>query len=347
MKDRPDLLLHLMELKSRVEETELLVRGALQEPPPGEAKGLGLEYGEAVGAAAHQLVAGYSSDFISINGEDGTYLFVSPGSRPLTGWSPSDLVGKNIYDFLHGQDVRGLADNGHDRQPTTIRMRCKDGSYRWVEVTSKLHMGPDGVRKVVSVMRDVSERERLLRKLEVANAQLTEMAATDELTGVANRRAFNERLKYLILEARRGRELSMILCDVDNFKMFNDRHGHPAGDEVLFIVAQKLQETCRKVDMVARYGGEEFAVLLPGTSSHGACILAERIRSMVSKIPSTYEQVTVSVGVCSYSQDVKSGKELLAGADRALYDAKNNGRNRIEVFVPGRSLKLVDDATGI
>lgn len=293
---------------------------------------------DPVGAAAYQLIADYATDFISIHSATGVFVFASPASMRMLGYRPDELIGANVYDYFHEDDLEAVVRNHAigmnlvEGPPITYRIKCKGDNFRWVETTSKVHETHNGTKKIISITRDVSERERLMHELEAANAQLLEMASTDVLTGIANRRVFNDRLDYLIMESERGRDLSLIICDIDHFKVFNDRHGHPAGDEIIHLVAQKLKETCRNVDLVARYGGEEFAILLPGTGLRGAKILAERARDLVKSIVSSYEQVTMSFGVCSMGTEIRSAQSLISGADKALYRAKAAGRDRVELF---------------
>jgi len=293
---------------------------------------------DPIGAAAYQLIADYATDFISVCSSAGVYMFASPASKRMLGYRPDELIGKSAYDFLHEEDLSAVMHNHRtgldtgEAPPATYRVRCKNGKYRWVETTSRIHATHGGTLKIISITSDVSERERLMHQLEVANTQLLELASTDELTGIANRRAFNERLGYLILESDRGRDLSLVICDIDHFKVFNDRYGHPAGDEVIHLVAKKLSETCREIDMVARYGGEEFAVLLPGTDVRGARILADRARLLIKGIVSSYEPVSMSFGICAMGVNIKSAQALVSGADKALYRAKSAGRDRVEIY---------------
>lgn len=167
--------------------------------------------------------------------------------------------------------------------------------------------------------------------------QLRALAASDGLTGLANRRVFFERLEAEILRSRRYEHgLALLLLDVDHFKKINDRFGHPAGDEVLRRVARTLAGLARETDLVARYGGEEFAVLLPSTDEAGGRHVAERARSGVAELVITWEEhpvaVRVSVGVTALEGEEDTAEALVARADQALYAAKQAGRDRVVAF---------------
>lgn len=169
-------------------------------------------------------------------------------------------------------------------------------------------------------------------ELESANARLEVEAATDGLTGLKNRRIFQERLaEEFERNLRYKAPLSLILLDVDYFKKFNDSFGHPAGDAVLKRVGAILINAARVTDCVARYGGEEFALLLPETDADGAGIIAERIRKLVEDNPWEHRAVTVSVGVCTVNPAVPTAAALLEAADKALYASKRDGRNRVTI----------------
>jgi len=187
--------------------------------------------------------------------------------------------------------------------------------------------------------RDVAFRQlaALKTQLELKNAELERVAAHDGLTGLANRRRFDESLEMELRRALRDRtELSLILADVDHFKRFNDRYGHVAGDECLRRVADGLRACARRAtDVAARYGGEEFAVLLPSTPREAACSLAEAMRRRVADLAVPHEasdvasHVTLSLGVASMRPGVViSSADLIEWADRGLYLAKRSGRNR-------------------
>ncbi|HKC61370.1 MAG TPA: diguanylate cyclase [Myxococcales bacterium] len=161
------------------------------------------------------------------------------------------------------------------------------------------------------------------------------LATTDGLTGLLNRRTLATQLVARVREAQRYRRpLSLLLIDVDHFKKVNDTHGHPAGDAVLRGVAAVARAQARETDLVARYGGEELAVVLPETDAAGARAIAERLRAAVESTAHASDQgalrVTVSVGVATWPGGGQNGDELLTTADRALYRAKQTGRNRVE-----------------
>lgn len=179
--------------------------------------------------------------------------------------------------------------------------------------------------------------QKLYRELEVANQQLERQASLDGLTQVANRRRFDSYLKQEWSRMmRENAPLSMILCDIDFFKLYNDSYGHLAGDRCLQQVAQRLREAVRRsADLVARYGGEEFAVILPHTPPAGALTVAEQIRKQVKGLNIAHRQsrvcstVTLSVGVATMIPTCKHTPETLVGAaDEALYRAKELGRDR-------------------
>jgi len=167
--------------------------------------------------------------------------------------------------------------------------------------------------------------------LAIENARLYEtvlrQADLDPLTQLCNHGAFQRALMETLAHAERNRQTaSLLLLDMDHFKEYNDRVGHLDGDQALKTVGQILKETARAQDHVARYGGEEFAIVLPNTSKVNALKLAERIRLTMDSIPLA---LTLSAGVATFPQDAKEPKDLLKSADKALYEAKRLGRNRV------------------
>jgi diguanylate cyclase (GGDEF)-like protein len=162
-------------------------------------------------------------------------------------------------------------------------------------------------------------------------AERERLAAIDGLTGLANRREFDQALSREVNRAERTHEpLSLVVFDVDHFKIINDTRGHLAGDEVLRAIAQVLAGAVREMDLVARYGGEEFAVILPRCDQHDAIRVIERITAMTRQRPDL-EGVTLSSGLATIPFNAADGISLVAAADEALYESKRSGRNRYSV----------------
>jgi diguanylate cyclase (GGDEF)-like protein len=177
----------------------------------------------------------------------------------------------------------------------------------------------------------------LSRRLEAAEARIRELAITDDLTGLRNRRYVAQRLGDELARGHRyGETVSCVLFDVDGFKRVNDTHGHDAGDAVLRAVSAAAQTECRQPDVLGRWGGEEFLLVLPRTGAAGAAAIAARVREIVEAVRVTHGGlalgVTASFGVATAAPDGEEGIEgILKRADAALYRAKGGGRNRVEV----------------
>jgi diguanylate cyclase (GGDEF)-like protein/PAS domain S-box-containing protein len=273
---------------------------------------------------------------------EGRRSYVSPASKRLLGYDPAELLGSSVMETIYAEDrptleaaFRKLRTGECKEVTTSFRCTHRDGSVIWIEAALRIAEDPltgrpDGI---VAVSRDITERKRL-------ETQLTELARTDGLTELANRRTFDE---ALVLEVRRASRqstaLSLILIDVDRFKLYNDTFGHPAGDECLRAVAGALDAVVgRPGDLVARYGGEEFVLLLPATDASSAMVVAEKARAAIEAlaIPHGANQpsgiVTISVGVATgISTPAAGGIDqgwLVQAADAALYRAKSEGRNR-------------------
>jgi two-component system cell cycle response regulator len=194
---------------------------------------------------------------------------------------------------------------------------------------------------------EAAQKELTMLALQAAEAlvrtrlfeQAERLATTDGLTGLLNRRTFNAQIQGRLREAQRyNRPLSLLLLDIDHFKKVNDTYGHPAGDAVLRGVAGLLQKQARETDIVARYGGEEMALILPETEATGAQAIAERIRRATAAVTHPSEQgaiqVTVSIGLATWPGPGESAEAILEAADKALYRAKQGGRNRVACANP-------------
>ncbi|MFT3927606.1 MAG: diguanylate cyclase [Myxococcales bacterium] len=218
------------------------------------------------------------------------------------------------------QAVRGIAT---DKVEIYVRNAAlPQGAF--LSVTGRPIRDPEGrVRGGVITFNDVTEVKRAKEKLE-------QLASTDPLTGLANQRALRERLSLLVAEGARGRRFAVVMADIDHFKRINDNLGHLCGDEVIRRVAQALRGRIRTTDLVARYGGEEFCILLTDVDPEAAPHVADELRKVVASVDLPVP-VTASFGVCAYSVRHASVDALLDAADQALYRAKREGRNRVEV----------------
>jgi diguanylate cyclase (GGDEF)-like protein len=225
-----------------------------------------------------------------------------------------------------------------------IVYKAPDSSYTWFETTSRsIRDLKENIIEIISVSRDITKRKLLEIQMNEANELLLKLSLTDGLTGIANRRAFDETLeREWKLAARLGQPVSLLLCDIDFFKPFNDTYGHQAGDICLQKVADAIKSTLlRPNDFVARYGGEEFSVILPNMDREGAQQVSDVIRLFIEglQIPhitsnlSDKKIVTLSIGLVTiFPSPLISQYILVDQADKALYQAKSDGRNRVAVY---------------
>lgn len=204
--------------------------------------------------------------------------------------------------------------------------------WRWGLGAGISFHGGDQVWRMIQI----AGASALAATIVVRSRELRLLSTRDRFTGLLNRAVFNEQLEREIAVARReGGRFAVAMLDIDYFKRFNDTYGHAGGDEALRLVAQTLRSSCRESDVVARYGGEEFALILPGVRSGRAHDLLERFRRTIAATPIHLPgqrrpvSLTVSIGVASWPEDGESPADVLACADRRLYEAKESGRDRV------------------
>ena len=300
--------------------------------------------------AKFQLLAENSGDIIALSDIDGTRQYVSPAAERVLGWRPEVLTGRNISDFVHPDDLPvvrsaiGALQSGVPETSIHFRHRRPDGDWIWLGARSRLNAKTrdGGPASYVVVLRDATQTKEDERKLKEALERAERLAATDELTDLANRRRLHDVAEQEWRRcARENAPLSVLLLDADHFKLFNDRYGHPAGDQCLREIATQLKAVARRSgDLAARYGGEEFMLLLPNASHGGALLLGGRLCKNVREQAIRHEGnaelgvMTVSVGVATAQPGDPAGafaslNALFAAADAALYRAKHNGRNRV------------------
>ncbi|GGH13082.1 diguanylate cyclase [Silvibacterium dinghuense] len=294
-----------------------------------------------------RMLAESSRDIIVLTDLAGNRQYVSPAALEVLGWSPEELIGGSYQELVHTEDIelfqRMLEDcrEGRPMPPTTYRQRAKNGSYRWLESNPRLLLDPatGEATGYVAVVRDITDRKKVEEELARAFSLVETLASVDGLTGLANRRRFDEVLEQEWLRTvREGGQLSLLMLDVDHFKHYNDLYGHLSGDECLRQVAEAIQETLnRATDLAARYGGEEFAVILPNTGHTGALMVCNEILKAVRLRGVAHSAnppgvVTVSAGCASMSATVHgSWLALLRAADAALYQAKAQGRDQLQI----------------
>jgi diguanylate cyclase (GGDEF)-like protein/PAS domain S-box-containing protein len=261
-------------------------------------------------------------------------VYVNPAFEEVMGYKAEEVI---------GQSPRILNGSSTDRQSryrirkalrqgkpvrTELMKYSKDGRGVWMDVNIlPLRDEAGHIKCFASIERDLTRYKKMER-------QLAQMALFDDLTGSLSRAAFYQQAEKEFTRARRyHRPLSTLMIDIDHFKRVNDAYGHAAGDHVLMIFAEAVQEIIRSTDFIGRVGGEEFAILMPDTTLTAACHLAERIRERVNKYPYQAKdrliEITASLGVAELQATDQDFKALLKRADEALYSAKQAGRNRV------------------
>lgn len=340
---------------------------------------------ERLSALQLKLLAEHSTDVIVLTDVHARRLYVSPAVLEMFGYTPEEFAKLTYRDYLHPDDrdrvaaeLREHARTG-DRANITYRAFRKDGREIHVEAlvctfndeafetlgrtAHGNREGPPATREGrVVTLRDVTRRRRAEEALAQANSELASLVWKDALTGLANRRRFDEKLNEEWARcSKAGQPLTVVMIDVDHFKAFNDEFGHQQGDHRLIEVAKAIQETLfRPRDLAARYGGEEFAVILPATGVDEAGLVAERIRENIMRLEvggaaHAFGPVTASVGVAG-AIPLPAGRpeDIVKAADDALYTSKREGRNRTTILqvnwpaarAPGMDANLDLGATG-
>ena len=303
---------------------------------------------EAASQSRLTAIVNTAVDAIITIDETATIRSINPATVRIFGYDEDELVGQNVSVLMEPEEgrrhdgyvYRYLATGeprilGSGRETVARR---KDGTIFPIDI-SVSEAKVDHGRLFVGLIRDITERKRAEDEARRAKAAAEEAAMRDSLTGLWNH---NRVLEILIEEMarseRQGIPVSVAMLDLDHFKRVNDTHGHLVGDEVLREVARRLQKAVRIYDSVGRFGGEEFVVVLPGADRQNAMRAAERIRADISRDPIETTvgplTITASLGVVTrHTELANDATALLVAADGALYEAKEHGRDRVEVAV--------------
>lgn len=285
----------------------------------------------------YRLIAENMSDLVGVVDTKGVVLYASPSYEHVLGYSPKEIEGNPGIELMHPDDMEKLKSKFKNRvtemedHSIEFRMKHKKGHWVWIEAHIKQLLDERNyVLRIQFVGRDISERK-------IFEEKLNYMAFYDALTGIPNRRLFQEKLMQIIKETNRyERKFAIIYMDIDDFKGINDLLGHDAGDELLKQFAKRVQNCLRESDTFARQGGDEFTILLCEIKEEqDAIIIAERILTALQKpwTINNYEFTTTSsLGVAFYPKDGTSFAELMKYADTAMYEAKEAGKNMIRVY---------------
>jgi diguanylate cyclase (GGDEF)-like protein/PAS domain S-box-containing protein len=294
----------------------------------------------------YRFITENATDIICSIKPDGAYEYISPSCRQLFDYDPNELIGTSLFGFLHSEEIDTISklfsEAKHNIHCISLshRYKIKNGSFIWLETNARTIRNDEGeLQGIVAISRDINERIDKESKLLELNEKLEYLSNMDSLTDIPNRRYFEKKYNNEWNRTMRSSmPLSVLMVDIDYFKKFNDYYGHQAGDVCIKQIATVIKETLKRPgDFVARYGGEEFIVLLPETDEIGAISLGESILNNVINLKienegSKIEQyITVSIG-CSTVIPSKQHNpdDLIKEADKALYLAKESGRNQVK-----------------
>lgn len=292
----------------------------------------------------YRFITENTTDLISFLNPNGYYEYLSPSCKDLLDFNQEEMIGNHLFDYLHPDDVEKVtallleADSELDFAAFSHRVKKKDGSYIWIETNARtIRKHSRKLEGIVAVSRDITERLEKEKRLHEANVMLRYISNMDGLTGIANRRYFDEKLQEEWNRLKRkSNPFSAIMIDIDFFKKFNDFNGHQAGDECLRQIASVLKNTVKRPgDFAARYGGEEFVILLPETDKEGAAHVAQLLQANVKNLNIPYIStekepiVSISVGSATLIPNEKTKPEdLIKLADTELYIAKESRQNQ-------------------
>jgi len=279
------------------------------------------------------------------------FVFVSPNSKELSGYKTDEMIGRNMLDFLIEESKKYISASmkenfearisGALKRPFLydVQFMNKDGTTMWFEVSAKPLFKEEQFVGYIGTSRDISDKKahekemkKYIEELEHTNRKLDKLATFDMLTGVYNRRKFEQDVTLAADKNEKyGSPFSIIMFDMDGFKQINDQYGHKMGDVILQEIAAVVKRVLRETDKLFRWGGDEFIILLQETSIKNAFKAAEKLRKTIEvyEFETESDNLTISLGVGEYMQG-DSIDQFLSYVDNALLKAKANGKNRVE-----------------
>jgi diguanylate cyclase (GGDEF)-like protein/PAS domain S-box-containing protein len=282
-----------------------------------------------------------ANDLVLRTDDQGFYTFVNTSMMRITGYAEQEIIGKHYLALVH-PDMREEAAGLFHRQfyekikntYSEYSIVKKDGSEIWVGQNTQLIFENGKIVGFQAVSRDVTERRRLEKELKKSEERYRELSIIDDLTRLFNSRHFYAQLQMeLDRIERHDYPLTLLLLDIDDFKVFNDTYGHVEGDKVLFLLGQVIKSCLRKEDSAYRYGGEEFTIILPMTTKEEGIVIAERIREELKKdvfspVPGKNVNITVSIGLAQYRKQ-EDVSDFVNRVDHLMYHGKKNGKDKV------------------
>jgi diguanylate cyclase (GGDEF)-like protein/PAS domain S-box-containing protein len=280
-----------------------------------------------------------SQDAIALMDREAKLIWVGPSTERVLGYSETESIGADALALIHREErpfveerLRGLLATPHATTSGIVRARAKDGRWLWLEMVGTNLLDDPAVQAIVVNYRDISARRRV-------EEEMKHQALHDTLTGLPNRNLYQDRVGNALAHARRsGRPLAVMFVDLDLFKLINDNLGHVVGDRLLQEVGTRISGCVRASDTVARVGGDEFTAVIEDLDSpDGASAVADKILESVAQpydIDGHRLHVTASVGISIYPNDGDDADTLTRNADKAMYRAKELGRNNVQMFTP-------------
>lgn len=288
----------------------------------------------------HRLLTDNACDIIATVDLSGNFTYISPSVEKITGYTPAEVLNhyREIGYFLPGvqkdmdrtrESIKAMVEKGEHFDSINFEQRQvrKDGESIYTDtVLSGIYDEENNFKELLAISRDITEKVKKRR-------EMIKLSETDKLTQLYNRVKLDYALENELNRAKNYSAIfALIMIDIDHFKLVNDHLGHLAGDSVLVELAELFKTSIRLTDIVGRWGGDEFLMILPDTDENGAIELAEKIRRRVSENRFLkQESITISLGVSVFNGDT-SINSVIYRADQALYQAKNNGKNQVQVM---------------